>query len=70
MPGSTEGTPPGEPLPAEHRNQGWAEKVVEAGFRYAQENDFKVIPSCSYVSHAFLRKRKEFLPWVASENPQ
>lgn len=50
-------------VPEEHRNKGLAEKVVEAGFRYAQEQKLKVIPTCSYVS-AFLHKRKEFLPLV------
>ena len=49
-------------VPPELRTKGLAEKVVEAGFRYAQANGYKVIPSCSYVSRAFLRKRKEFLP--------
>ena len=51
-------------VPEEHREKGLAEKVVEAGFRYAKEHQMKVIPTCPYVSAAFLRKRKEFLPLV------
>ena len=48
----------------ETRERGLAEKVVEAAFQYAQKNNLKVIPSCSYVSGRFLEKRKEFLPLV------
>ncbi len=55
-------------VPPQARNRGLAEQVVEAGFRYAQENGFQVIPTCSYVSEAFLPRRKEFLPLVA-KNP-
>ena len=51
-------------VPEESREKGLAEKVVEAGFRYAQEHRLKVIPTCPYVSAAFLRKHKEFLPLV------
>ena len=50
-------------VPEDFRNKGLAEKVVETGFRYAQEHNLKVIPTCSYVS-AFLRKHKEFLSLV------
>ena len=53
-------------VPPTSRQKGVAEKVVEAGFRYAQENNFKVIPSCPYVSQAFLRKHKEFLPLIVN----
>ena len=52
-------------VPPESRAKGVAEKVVEAGFLYAQKNSLKVIPSCPYISVAFLRKHKEFLPLVA-----
>ncbi len=51
-------------VPDEFRNKGLAEKVVEAAFRYAQEHRLKVIPTCPYISDAFLRRRKEFLPLV------
>ena len=52
-------------VPPNVRSKGLAEQVVEAGFLYAQANGYKVIPSCSYVSRAFLRKRKEFLPLIS-----
>lgn len=51
-------------VPPQVRERGLAEKVVEAGFRYAEKQNLKVIPSCSYVSSVFLKKRKEFLPLV------
>ena len=50
-------------VPEDFRNKGLAEKIVEAGFHYAQEQNLKVIPTCGYVS-AFLHKRKEFLPFI------
>jgi predicted GNAT family acetyltransferase len=53
-------------VPEPFREKGLAEKVVEAGFRYAQENHLKVIPTCPYVSQYFLRKRPEFSQLVAS----
>ena len=49
-------------VPEKSREKGLAEKVVEAGFHYAQKQGLKVIPSCPYISGWFLRKRKEFLP--------
>lgn len=49
-------------VPEEFRNRGLAEKVVERAFLYAKEQGFTVLPTCPYISHAFLRKRKEFLP--------
>jgi len=49
-------------VPEQFRSQGLADKVVEAGFRYAQSKNLKVIPTCPYISSAFLRKHKEFLP--------
>ena len=53
-------------VPPDAREKGLAEKIVEAGFRYAKERNLKVTPTCSYVSGGFLKKRPEFLPLVAS----
>ncbi len=52
-------------VPPSVREKGLAERVVEYGFRYAQAQGLKVIPSCPYVSATFLRRRKEFLPLVS-----
>ena len=54
MPGRRGSTPPCLPI----------EKIVEAGFEYARAWGLKVIPTCPYVSHYFLKKRKEFLALV------
>ena len=51
-------------VPLESRERGLAEQLVETAFRYAQTNNLKVIPTCSYVSEKFLKKRPEFLPLV------
>ena len=53
-------------VPEAERNKGVAEQVVRAGFEYAQANGLKVIPTCPYVSHAFLRRHPEFQPFVSS----
>lgn len=36
-------------VPPELRGRGLAAKVVARGFEYAEENGFKVIPTCPYV---------------------
>ena len=53
-------------VPEQSRGKGLAEKVVEAGFRYAKEKGYKVIPTCSYVAAFVSRRGKEFLPLVQS----
>ena len=47
-------------VPEAFRNKGLAEQVVEAGFRYAKEKGFEVLPTCPYVGTAFLHKHPEF----------
>ncbi len=49
-------------VPPHAREKGLAEKIVEAGFRYAKSKNLRVIPSCLYVSKTFLNRRQEFLP--------
>lgn len=51
-------------VPEAYRNEGLAEKVVEAGFRYAEVNGLRVVPTCSYISVAFLHKHPEYLSLV------
>ncbi len=51
-------------VPEGSRERGLGEQLVEAGFRYAQAQGLKVIPTCPYVSGVFLKRRKEFLPLV------
>ena len=53
-------------VPEAARSRGVAEQVVLAGFQYAQANGFKVIPTCPYVSHAFIRRHSEFQSLITS----
>ena len=46
-------------VPEVHRNQGLAEKLIKAGFAYAQENNLSVIPGCETVSK-FLQAHPEY----------
>lgn len=42
-------------VPLELRGKGLAEKIVEAGFQYADQNKLKVIPSCPYVARLVMK---------------
>jgi predicted GNAT family acetyltransferase len=42
----------------EHRGQGVAGKIVEAGLQYARENQLRVIPMCSYAA-AYIRRNPQ-----------
>jgi len=44
--------------PSEDRGKGIAEKLAEAAFDFVKENNFKVVPACSYIRY-FLEKHKE-----------
>lgn len=48
----------------ELRGQGLAAQVVRAALEYIQENNMKVIPTCSYVQ-SFLEKNEEYKELVA-----
>jgi GNAT superfamily N-acetyltransferase len=39
-----------------HRGKGWAEKVVLFAFEYALTHGHRIVPSCSYISGAFLSR--------------
>lgn len=51
-------------VPESLRGRGLAEKVVRAAFEYAKEKGLRVLPSCPYVSGAFLKRHEEFRPLV------
>ncbi len=42
-------------VPPELRGMGIAGKIVKEGLMFAQRNNYKVIPSCSYVEDYILR---------------
>ena len=51
-------------VPEVFRGRGIAEKLCKAGFEYAKANGLTVIPSCSYVSDAYLKRHPEYEPLV------
>jgi predicted GNAT family acetyltransferase len=46
-------------VPEAYRNQGLAEKLIKAGFAYAQENNLSVLPGCETVVK-FLNAHPEY----------
>ena len=47
-------------VPDSVRGKGIAEKIVKAGFEYAAQKKLKVIPTCPYISGAFLSRHPEY----------
>ena len=53
-------------VPEVFRGKGMAEKLCKAAFEYAKSNTLTVIPSCSYISGAYLKRHPEYLPLTTS----
>ncbi|MBI4597077.1 MAG: N-acetyltransferase [Candidatus Omnitrophica bacterium] len=53
-------------VPEVFRGQGIAEKLCKAAFEYAKTGALRVIPSCSYISGAYLKRHPEYLPLTKS----
>lgn len=51
-------------VPIELRGKGIAAKIVKAALTYAEENELKIIPSCSYVA-AYIQRHKEYEPLLS-----
>ena len=51
-------------VPNELRGKGIAGKIVKAALTYAEENNLKIIPSCSYVAD-YVKRHKEYQPLLA-----
>ena len=51
-------------VPNALRGKGIAGEVVKAALTYAEENELKIIPSCSYVA-AYIQRHKEYENLVA-----
>lgn len=51
-------------VPEAFRGRGIAEKLCKAAFEHAKANTLRVIPSCSYISDAYLKRHKEWEPLV------
>jgi predicted GNAT family acetyltransferase len=56
-------------VPEVFRGRGIAEQLCKAGFEYAKANQLTVIPSCSYVSDAYLKRHTEYEPLVKRGGP-
>ena len=48
-------------VPEPLRGRGLAERLCQAAFEYAKSRQLKVIPSCSYVSGAYLKRHPEYV---------
>ena len=51
-------------VPEIFRGRGIAETLCHAGFEYAKANGLTVIPSCSYITDAYLKRHPEYEPLV------
>ena len=49
-------------VPEVFRGRGVAEKLCQAAFEHAKAEGLTVIPSCSYVSGAYLKRHPEYEP--------
>lgn len=50
----------------EHRGQGVAGKIVEAGLQYARQNSLRVVPMCSYAA-AYIRRNPRHMELTEQE---
>ncbi|MGA7837532.1 MAG: GNAT family N-acetyltransferase [Ignavibacteriaceae bacterium] len=50
-------------VPDELRGKGLAAEVVKEGFKFAEENNLKVIPTCPYI-HTFIQRYPEFEKFI------
>jgi len=46
-------------VPPELRDQGTAAELVKTGLKFAEEKNYKIIPTCSYVA-TFIKRHKEY----------
>ncbi len=47
-------------VPEVFRGKGLAEKLCQAAFEYAKAKGLTVIPSCAYISGAYLKRHPEY----------
>ena len=55
-------------VPEVFRGKGMAEKLCKAAFEYAKANQLTVVPSCSYISEAYLKRHPEYEPLTRRGN--
>ena len=51
-------------VPEAFRGRGLAERLCQAAFEYAKAQQLTVIPSCPYISGAYLKRHAEYAPLV------
>lgn len=56
-------------VPEVFRGHGVAEKLCKAGFEYAKAHHLAVIPSCSYIADAYLKRHPEYEPLTTRGGP-
>ncbi len=54
-------------VPETFRGRGFAERLCQAAFEYAKAQRLTVIPSCPYISGAYLKRHPEYQPLVAKD---
>ena len=47
-------------VPEAFRGRGVADKLCKAAFEYAKAKGLIAVPSCSYISEAYLKRHKEY----------
>jgi predicted GNAT family acetyltransferase len=53
-------------VPVEHRGRGIGDRMVLDALDYARENDYSVIPSCSFV-RSIVKRHSEYQDLIAAE---
>ena len=51
-------------VPEVFRGRGIAEQLCKSAFEHAKANGLTVIPSCSYISDAYLKRHPEYQPLI------
>lgn len=56
-------------VPEVFRGRGIAEQLCKAAFEYAKAQGLTVLPSCSYISGAYLKRHPEYEPLTKRGGP-
>ena len=56
-------------VPEVFRGRGVAERLCQAAFEYAKANHLAVLPSCSYISEAYLKRHPGYEPLTKRGGP-
>ena len=56
-------------VPEVFRGRGVAERLCKAAFEYARAGGLMVIPSCAYISGAYLKRHPEYEPLTKRGGP-